>query len=165
MFVVEQGVKQIPLTQGKFALIDDPDFQSVSEHKWFAVTDGWNWYAARKVKKQQQRLHNFLMEPPPGVRIDHRDGNGLNCQRRNMRISTHAQNQQNRRSKNPHTSRFKGVSWRKSHKRWVAQIRVDRQVVYLGLFEREEDAARKYDAAAEKHFGEFALTNHGIGLL
>ena len=155
----------VPLTQGKFAQIDDSDADIVLAHKWFAVWDGWNWYAARKHRGKQQRLHNFLLNPPAGVIVDHWDGNGLNNQRQNLRLSTGSQNIHRMRAKQPHTSKFKGVSWRKSHSKWVAQIHGNGQVVYLGLFEDEQEAAQVYDSAAVRFFGENALTNRDLGLL
>lgn len=158
-------MKTIPLTQGKFALVDDVDYEDVSKHKWFAVFDGSNWYAARKLNGNQVRLHNYLMEPPRGVQIDHRDGDGLNCQRRNMRISTHRQNMQNMKRSRSNKSGFKGVSWRANLSKWIAQARYKGEVKYLGLFKNVEDAARAYDTFTAKHYGQFALTNKMLGLL
>lgn len=158
-------MKQIPLTQGKCAIIDDSDFDIVSAHKWYAIWDGWNWYAGRKHNKRQQRLHNFLMQPPAGVIIDHRDGNGLNNQRQNLKISTYSHNVHRMRKKIAHTSKYKGVSWQKRCAKWIAQIHGKGQVVYLGLYEVEEEAAKAYDSAAERFFGEDALTNKHLGLL
>jgi hypothetical protein len=161
-------VKEILLTRGKVALVDDDDYPFVAQHKWHAVTDGTNWYANHRikgVKEGHERMHNFLAKPPPGVMIDHWDGNSLNNCRRNLRISTCPQNQMNRRKRTVLTSRFKGVSWKKKNKNWVAQIRADNKVIHLGSFKLEEDAARMYDVAAEKMFGVFAATNKRMGLL
>lgn len=158
-------MREIPLTQNKIAIIDDSDYPLVSRHKWYAIFDGWNWYAGRKFNKRQQRMHNFLMRPPISVVIDHRDGNGLNNQRRNLRICTRSENLHRMREKQPHSSRFKGVSWVKKNQKWRAQIRGNFSVVYLGLYEDEREAALRYDGAAMEYFGEHALTNKALGLL
>ena len=169
------AMKEIPLTQGKIALVDDGDFESVSRFKWHAHFDGYNWYAKKKNGIQGTRkrgvvhkpiaMHNFIMEPPPGVVIDHKDWNGLNNQRHNLRICTQAQNCQNGRQRKGNKSGFKGVSWKKRNKKWCTQIAVFGKVIHVGLFDVATDAARAYDAAAMKYHGEFALTNAKLGLL
>jgi hypothetical protein len=159
-------VKQIKLTQGKVALIDDQDFAEVSKRKWFAVFDGYNWYASsRDGTHRHMRMHTFLMKPPSGVRIDHWDRNGLNNQRRNLRICTQSQNCHNRYFRIANKSGFKGVSWKKTNRKWCAQIKVGPKVMHLGLFKDPKEAAKVYDQAALDHFGEFALTNAQLGKL
>lgn len=169
------GMKEIPLSQGKVALVDEIDFDAVSKYKWFAHFDGYNWYAKKKngIKGTRKRgirhkpitMHAFLMEPPVGVVIDHKDWNGLNNQRRNLRICTHAQNCQNGRQRCANKSGFKGVSWKRRNNKWCAQIAVLGKIIHIGLFGVAKDAAKAYDVAALKHHGEFALTNEKLGLL
>lgn len=158
-------MKSIRLTQGKTALIDDLDYKLVARYNWFVHFDGHNWYPVRRTAKGHQKLHDFLMQTPAGVEIDHKDRNGLNNQRRNLRICTHAQNCANRFFKTANKSGFKGVSWKKANKKWCAQIKTKRTVTYLGLFKDPKIAAKAYDYAAIKEFGEFALTNRSLGLI
>lgn len=154
----------IKLTQGKVAFIDDCDFQEISAYKWHALTDGYNWYAARKRDGKQFRMHNQLMVPPVGCFVDHLDGNGLNNQRRNMRVCSHAQNMANTKKKKNNKSGFKGVCWKKKNKKWVSQIKSGR-VIHLGLFTDKIEAAMAYDEAALRIHGPFALTNKKLGLI
>lgn len=160
-------MKEILLTQGKVAFVDDQDFDEVSKLRWFAVWDGYNWYAQTNVghwrTRRKVKMHVMLMKPPVGVEIDHWDSNGLNNQRRNLRICSHAENCRNRRRHASNKSGFKGVSWKKRNRKWCAQIKLGPKVIHLGLFDDPAIAARVYDAAAQKHFGEFALTNDKLG--
>lgn len=156
-------MRTIALTQGKVALVDDADYEAVNAHKWYAKKIGRGWYAMRGVRRFDgkwitQSLHQFLM---PGVsEIDHRDGNGLNNQRENIRPSTRQQNQQRFRSKPVGaTSKFRGVSWHKGNRRWEASIKVDGKNIYLGNSTIEEDAARIRDKATLKYYGPDAHFN------
>jgi hypothetical protein len=158
-------MKMIPLTQGKAALVDDADAYLVSRYKWFAVFDGHNWYAATKKNSRQLRMHNLLTTPPEGMEVDHEDRNGLNNQRSNLRVCAHRNNGRNRAMNSDNTSGFKGVSWKKREGGWCAQITISPIVKWLGLFDDKKEAAKAYDAAAELHFGEFAITNKKLGLL
>jgi hypothetical protein len=158
-------LKEIPLTQGKFAMVDDTDYEAVSRFKWHAHFDDHNWYAIRRTKTGHQKMHIFLMQPPAGVEIDHKDRNGLNNQRGNLRICLHHQNMSNTFRPTLNRSGFKGVSWKKRNRKWCAQIAVKRVVKHIGLFDSKEDAARAYDTQAELLHGEFALTNQKLGLL
>lgn len=156
-------MKTIKLTQGKAALVDDADFERVKAHKWHALKSRRGFYAVRGLRKSDgkktlQYLHRFLL---PGVaEIDHRDGNGLNNQRENLRPVTHQQNMQGfQRKRLGATSKFRGVSWYKNISKWEARIQVSGKRIFLGHFTDETKAARAYDAAARHYFGDSAYFN------
>ena len=153
-------MKEIKLTQGKVALVDDEDFEELNQFKWYAakMTKG-TFYAGRKKNNKRAYLHREIMNPVAGMEVDHIDGDGLNCQRVNLRNCTHIQNTMNRRMSLTSTSGFKGVSWHKRDEVWQANIRVDRKLKYLGSFSMLEDAALAYNKAATKYFGEYAELN------
>ena len=104
-------------------------------------------------------MHRELLPVPPGFETDHIDGNGLNNQKDNLRISTRSQNAANSKIRVGGSSEFKGVAWNKRCRKWRATIGVERQVKHLGLFKIEEKAALAYNTAALKYFGEFARLN------
>jgi len=153
---------EIPLTQGKVALVDDQDYEELSKHKWHASKIGKSWYATRTVGKWPHQktilMHRQLLNPSPGLECDHINGNGLDNRRCNLRVCTRSQNNMNRRPSGC-TSEFKGVYWNKTNKKWMAQIVFNRHGRGLGCYDDEEEAAYAYDKAARKHFGEFARPN------
>lgn len=153
-------MKTIPLTQGKVALVDDADFERVNQFKWSAKRGGDNWYAYRSAgyvggRQKQVTLHVFLFPGHP--RVDHKNGDGLNNQRHNLRPATHTQNMRNRRKRAISSSQYKGVTRRKS--RWIAQIEILGKGMHLGVFDTEVAAARAYDTKARELFGEFSQLN------
>jgi hypothetical protein len=159
-------MKEIQLTQGKVALVDDCDFEELNQHKWTAnrhiLKNRLIWYAVRHIRRQDgiRRTLGMHQQILSGVcEIDHRDGDGLNNRRSNLRPATHSHNQWNRHKSPGHSSRFKGVVRRNKTRAWHARITFNREVLHLGYFSEEEDAAKAYDLAARKNFGEFALTN------
>lgn len=161
----------IPLTQGKVALVDDADYDWLNKHKWCAHQDSHTFYAVREIrmaknKQATERMHRLILGLQPGDKrlTDHKDGNGLNNQRANLRICTTMQNQQSQRNLRVSTSKYKGVFWRRDTHRWRSQIRLNKKKIYLGCFDSEVDAAKAYDVAATEHYGEFALTNEMMGL-
>jgi hypothetical protein len=102
-------------------------------------------------------MHNLVL--PDVKKPDHRDGDGLNNTRANLRSATRSQNAMNRRKQKGTSSRFKGVSWNKREQKWKVKIMFNCRVINLGSFDSEKAAARTYDAAAKKYFGEFAKLN------
>lgn len=158
-------MKEIPLTRGYVALVDDEDYPELSRHKWHIVGQKRRLYAARKHRvdgvKTSLFMHVAIMQPPDGYQVDHVDGNALNNQRSNLRIATAQENARNKRNlkKESHTSRYKGVSWDKNLRKWRAWIRHENKMVYLGVHEYEKGAALAYDEAAKQYHGEFASLN------
>lgn len=155
-------MKEIPLTKGKVAIVDDTDYEQLMQYKWQASCYRGTWYARRGgLAALGQRgmtfsMHREIMRPPAELEVDHKDGNGLNNTRGNLRICTPQENRFNQR-KHKGMSRFKGVVFNGG--KWMARINVNRKTIYIGKYNTEEAAARAYDEAARKHFGEFARVN------
>jgi hypothetical protein len=157
---IEGEVAVISLTQGKKTYVLVSDLPLISSHRWCAKSGGRTFYAYTNIPKSggghtSKAMHALLM----GGRADHQDNNGLNNLRSNLRLATSAQNGWNVRPRLSNRSGFKGVGWCEKDKRWQAQIQKDGRVFYLGYFVAAEDAARAYDAAATRLFGEFAWLN------
>ncbi len=163
-FCFGDNMKEISLTQGKVALVDDGDYEYLNQWKWFAHKYKNNkWYAERSegwgVFEKKIRMHRIITNAPTGMEVDHKDNNGLNNQRQNLRVCTKSQNIANTNKIANTTSKFKGVSWRSDSKKWKAQIEVNKKAINLGSYSDPEEAARVYDDAATKYYGEFAKLN------
>uniref|UniRef100_A0A6H1ZNF2 Putative homing endonuclease n=1 Tax=viral metagenome TaxID=1070528 RepID=A0A6H1ZNF2_9ZZZZ len=162
-------MKKIPLTQGKFALVDDEDYTELSKHKWCANNVNGIWYATGFKGGETVKMHREILgfEKGDGNEVDHRDHNGLNNQRYNLRGCTHAENLMNQQIQNNCLSRFKGVTKckgetyknKKYKDYWKAYLRYRGNFLYLGVFENETDAAMAYDKKAKELFGEFVYLN------
>lgn len=161
----DSKMKRIPLTKGKFAIVDNNDFEWLNQWKWCTIKGGNNWYAIRQNwydnKSHLLRMHRVIMNAQKGQEIDHRNGDGLDNQRGNLRFCSHQQNQMNYKiQKYIHfSSKFKGVYWAKNISKWRVQITMNNKNTYLGRFDSEIEAAKVYDAAARELFDEFARTN------
>ena len=167
-------MKKIPLTQGKFALVDDKDFERVNQYKWHTYYGGnGRWYAAGRINGEKISMHRFILglKKGGGWITDHIDDNGLNNQENNLRKCTAQQNRVNARKskKRVCSSKYLGVSYfapdcKISNEeipkiKWSAAICINGKSKHLGYFNTEEQAALAYDLAAKEHFGEFARLN------
>ncbi len=157
-------MKQISLTQGFVALVDDEDYEGLMQHKWCVLRTKGGPYAVRRRRNSEKGsrdmvyMHRQLLGAESGEPVDHVDHSGLNNQRLNIRLCTQSQNMGNQR-KTHGSSRFKGVYWHKQNRKWSADITVDYAKRHLGCFDDEHKAAHAYNAAAFEAFGEFALLN------
>lgn len=156
-------MKSIALTQGKVAVVDDADFEFLSQFKWYAMRNGQTFYAMKALwedrKRRHTAMHRLLLQVPDDIEVDHVDGDGMNNTRINLRPCTRSQNVHNKKKMSGATSRYKGVYWNKRDKRWVAHIRGEGKLLHLGYFISEREAALAYNWAATKYFGEFARLN------
>ena len=157
-------MKEIKLSQGKFTIVDDQDFEYLSQWKWYTFKGLNTFYAARNIpfngKQKQLPMHRVIMELNDSQRyIDHIDHNGLNNTRGNLRICSTSQNAMNRRSARGCSSQYKGVSFNKRAGKFVAYITVNGKILYLGYYIDEAEAAGAYDQAAKEHYKEFANLN------
>lgn len=155
-------MKLIPLTKGKFAQVDDADFDELSKHKWYCLGGK---YACRSVwptgggRRTVVLMHRQIMGPPAGIDVDHRDMDRLNNTRDNLRLATRDQNMCNQRGHADSTLGVKGVHREKRRGKFVAQISVRGTHHFLGHFVTIEEAAAAYAKAAHELHGEFARTS------
>ena len=150
-------MKMIPLTQGKVTFVSNHRFSYLNQWGWYAKLDRNTWYAERKENGETIKMHRVITGAPNGTKVDHIDGNGLNNTDENLRICTHAENTRNRKMNKNNTTGFRGV--RRSGKKFIAVVKYYGGIIHLGTFPTPEEAARAYDAAASKYFGEFARLN------
>jgi hypothetical protein len=157
--------RRIPLTQGKYAIVDPEDFERLNKHKWYASKWGNTFYAVRcagpRNKTKYIRMHREIMRPPDHLVIDHINHKGLDNRKANLRNATRAQNNYNRVAikRKGATSKYKGVAWKKEKKKWRAHIYFNGEGIFLGYFKDEIQAAKAYDKAAKKYYGQFAYLN------
>lgn len=168
-------MKQIPLTRGQFALVDDADYEWLMQWKWHAVWMYKSYRAIRKItlsghgknrKREAILMSRLIMGLKKGDprNADHHNHNTLDNQRHNLRVCTHQENQMNMRViKKNTTSKYKGVFWVRSRQIWQAKIKHRGRQIYLGQYADEIEAARVVDAAAIKYRGEFACLNFPQG--
>jgi len=132
--------KEIELTRGLVALVDDEDFDELSKFNWHAMKSRSNFYASRRASGKVIRMHNMIVPPPDGFLVDHINKNSLDNRRCNLRLATRLQNVLNSDLKR--TSQFIGVSYKERDKKWTARIG-------LGSFESEAEAAEAVRRAME----------------
>jgi hypothetical protein len=148
----------VPLTRGEYAVIDQADAEAVAAFQWHLHISGpRRVYARYHAGSDRRYLHQFLWRlwGHQSPLVDHRDGDGLNCRRSNLRAATHSQNIGNSRLRRDNRSGLKGVTEVRPGK-WRAQFRLDGRNLYLGLFNSPELAHAAYVSAARERFGEFA---------
>jgi len=158
--------RRIVLSQGKHALVDPDDYDRLGRHKWYVCKRSNTCYAIRgqwspELKKRLTiSMHREIIDIPEGLYIDHVNHNGLDNRKANLRPATPAQNAQNAKYPKINTSsKYRGVWYNKKKKRWRAVIGINNTRKVIGNFREEIDAARAYDEAAKKHYGEFAVLN------
>lgn len=159
-------MKEIPLSNGGVALVDDEDYEALSRWTWRRDYKGYarrtyygGYYLADGKKKvRTMTMHRQIMGNERGVQYDHINGNKLDCRKSNLRRATNQQNLWNTR-RTRGSSRFKGVMWRASRSKWRVKVKQGDRYLELGEFRNEEIAAMAYDDAVRKLRGEFARLN------
>ena len=160
-------MKKIPLSQGKFALVDDCDYDYLMQWKWHYHKHHSNGgYAIRtdrtNGKQRAVHMHRVILERKGFknfAQTDHRNQNKLDNRRGNLRPATASQNKCNNSKNKNNTSGYKSVSWDKRREKWRAQIMINRKNKFLGYYDDPREAARAYNEAALKYHGEFAVLN------
>jgi hypothetical protein len=155
-------MKEIPLTRGMVALVDDEDYAWLMQWRWRLLPSKNNcFYATTSVpsggKNKSISMHRMILKTPKGMLTDHIDGNGLNNQRSNLRACTSLQNSRNKARESSATYAYKGIQ--PVGNKWRARLFVPGKKHHIGVYATPEEAARAYDKAAIQEFGEFARLN------
>jgi hypothetical protein len=158
-------MKEIILTQGKVAIVDDDDYEYLNQWKWCVRINKKDvYYATRsdysiKGKTSCISMHRQIMNATKGYVVDHINQCTLDNRKVNLRICTHTQNLHNRPKNINNTSGYKGVGWCNKYEKWRAKIWLNSKCYHVGYYIDVIDAARAYNAAALKYHGEFAHLN------
>lgn len=153
---------EVELTQGYVAIVDDADYYMVSAYSWQITrpTRSGNIYASGRVGGNLILMHRLILGlTDPRIMVDHKNCDGLDNRRTNLRLASKSQNNANQRKQDGKSSQYKGVFWNKLVGKWAASIKVDQNKINLGVFQLESDAANAYNLAAIEYFGEFARIN------
>ena len=158
---LKDGMKVIPLTKGKYAIVDDEDYERLNEWKWH-FNNGYAkrgiWDGKRK-KVNHVIMHRLIINAPLNCFVDHKNHDRLDNRKCNLRVCTPQENQFNQKPRNK-TSKYKGLFYHKLNKKWIVQIQKDNKKIHVGSFAIEAEAAIAYNIAARNLFGEFAYLNN-----
>lgn len=158
-------MKKIKLTRNKFALVDDEDFKWLNNHQWSTKKGVNTFYVQRRHKNKMILMHRIVIQKyekrylEDWEAIDHKDHNGLNNQKNNLRICTRSQNEMNKEKQKDCSSQYKGVCWDQNKQKWRTRIQIDKKRKHLGFFDSEIEAAHYYDFFAIQYFKEFKYIN------
>lgn len=159
---IRDGIGYITLNYGMTALVDVEDFANVTKYNWRRYKGRYTFYAATKINNKPIAMHRFILGlTDPKILADHKNGNGLDNRRENLRECGYEGNARNRKMNNNNkrvSSLYKGVCKTKFG-RWSARIKFNKKDIWLGAFLDEKEAAIAYDNAAKKYYGEFAYLN------
>lgn len=150
--------REIPLTRGQFALVDEDDYA------WLLQCNSWQCsnagYAVSHKDKKLYYMHRLIMNPPIDMVVDHINGNKIDNRKKNLRVCTQSQNHMNRsaNSKKMYSS-YKGVTKHKKADKWIAQTAFNSKRIYIGIYECEHLAALAYNEKVYELFGEYAKLN------
>ncbi|MHC4642734.1 MAG: HNH endonuclease, partial [Planctomycetota bacterium] len=159
--------RKIPLTQCKYAMVDDEDYERLTKYKWFAMRSRRGFYAIRMVKakngsRKKIRMHRQIFDVPGDKFVDHINHNSLDNRKANLRIVTNMQNSWNKRKqRGDYSSQYKGVSWAKRVGKWHTEIYCRGTRIFIGYFDNQISAGRAYDAKAAELYGDYAVLNFG----
>jgi len=151
--------KLIPLTKGKFAKVDNEDFDKLKDINWYINENGYALNGNKKI-----RMHRLIMDAPKNLEVDHINHDRLDNRKSNLRLCNRQNNGMNQSMQNGKSSIFKGVTWDKSRNKWQSKIFVNKKTIHLGRFDCEIEAAKAYDKKAKELFGEYSHTNKKEGL-
>jgi hypothetical protein len=158
-------LKEIKLTQDRVAIVGDEDYERLNQHTWCAIRDRHTYYAHRKTRIDGKMvgimMHREILglSPCDGILSDHKNRNGLDNQRENLRTTTYSHNAHNCHLRKDNTSGFRGVNWHKDTGQWVAKICIGRKIIQNGYYHDKVDAALAYDQLATKYHGDKATLN------
>ena len=158
-------MKKIKLSQGKYALVDDNVYEQLKGYNWFADKHNSTYYAVRNNWHEgdysKVYMHRQILSSVKGSCVDHLNHEGLDNRKINLRTCSNANNVRYQRPRVGCSSQYKGVCWDKRSGKWCAYISPNRKRISLGYFSDEIEAAKAYDAAAIKYFGEYSYINFG----
>ena len=154
-------MKRIELTQGRVAVVDSEDYEELNKYNWQARVQTYTglFRAKRSENKKEIDMAREIMNCPPGLEVDHINGDLLDNRKCNLRICTHGENMRNRRLQRNNTSGYRGVHYFKRDGRYVAYIYLNGRKIHIGSYKTDIDAAMAYNAHARDLHGEFARLN------
>ena len=157
-------MKEIKLTKGYFAIVDDCDFEEINKHKWTATKNGTKVYAiSTRGGAGRAYMHRIISRAEKGQIVDHKNGDSLDNRRKNLRFCDKSKNGANSfKCKRKTNSIYKGVHWHKKNKKWRSTITVNGKTISLGCYFSEKQASQAYIKAAKGYFGEFARLSSRI---
>lgn len=156
--MLPEGVKAIPISRNKYTLVDEEDYDFLTQWKW----TGHTYISRKEVGRDAIYMHRVVMDCPSHLEVDHKNGCKWDNRKANLRVCTRAENSRNRGKSIVRD--YKGVYWNQRARKWSASIKVDRKLVYLGLHQTKAEAALAYNEAALKYHKKFARLNNLEGM-